>query len=99
MVFRKRKSCQDHVFVLKNIIDIKLKEKKSIFACFVDFSSAYDYINRELMLLALKYIGIGGNFLDAVKQLLSNTEYSIKINDKITDWFQTTAGLRQGQND
>ena len=48
--FRKRRSCQDHVFVLKNIIDIKLKEKKSIFACFVDFSSAYDYINRELTL-------------------------------------------------
>ena len=31
--------------------------------------------------------------------LCKKTECTIKINDKVTDWFQTYAGIRQGQND
>ena len=31
--------------------------------------------------------------------LYKNTKSAVKVNDKVTDWFTTEAGVRQGQND
>ena len=33
------------------------------------------------------------------KAMYDETEAAVKINDKITHWFHTKAGVRQGQND
>ena len=97
--FRKGRSCQDHIFVLSNLIEHKLKLRKSVFACFVDFFSAFDFLNRDLMMHTLKNNGIDGKFLNIIRQIYKNTQYSIRINDKYTDWFQTKSGVKQGQND
>ena len=44
-------------------------------------------------------IGITGNFLEIIRTLYKNTKCAVKVNDKVTDWFTTEAGVRQGQND
>ena len=31
--------------------------------------------------------------------MYETTEYAVRVNDKITDWFPTEAGIRHGQND
>ena len=65
--FRKGRSCLDHIFVLHSVITAKLKEKKSVYAGFIDFSSAYDFVNRDLLLYALRSIGIEGKMLGIIK--------------------------------
>ena len=65
----------------------------------MDFTSAFDFVNRELLQYGLKEIGINGSFLKLVKALYTGTECAIKLNGELTDWFSTTAGVRQGQND
>ena len=52
--FRKNRSCLDHIFVLSSILRSRLVEKKSTFACFVDFSKAFDFVNRTFLMIALK---------------------------------------------
>ena len=59
--FRKGRSCQDHIFVLSNLIEHKLKLRKSVFACFVDFCSAFDFLNRDLMMHTLKTMVLMAN--------------------------------------
>ena len=97
--FRKGRSCLDHIFVLHSVITAKLKEKKSVYACFIDFSSAYDFVNRDLLLYALRSIGIEGKMLGIIKAFYTGTQSAVKINQKMTEWFNTYAGVRQGQND
>ena len=97
--FRQGRSCQDHVFVLSSIIDMKLYKKNAVYSCFVDFSSAFDFVNRNLLIHSLADIGVNGKFLDIVKSLYRNTQSAIKINSHVTQWFDTKAGVRQGQND
>ena len=97
--FRKGRSCLDHIFVLQSVITAKLKEKKSVYACFIDFSSAYDFVNRDLLLYALRSIGIEGKMFGIIKALYTCTQPAVKINQKMTEWFNTYAGVRQGQND
>ena len=47
----------------------------------------------------LKNNGIDCKFLNIIRQIYENTQCSIRINDKCTDWFQTKSGVKQGQND
>ena len=97
--FRKGRSCEDHVFVLDSIIREKLLDKKHVYGCFVDFSFAFDFINRDLLIHVLAKFGIKNNFIRIMEALLTNTESAIKFNGKTTRWFPTKAGIRQGQND
>ena len=97
--FRSSRSCLDHIFVLTAVVRSRLQEMKSTFCYFVDFSKAFDFVNRNLLILALQQAEIQRKFLSMVKVMYRETRSSIRINDNITDWFITEAGVRQGQND
>ena len=56
--FRNGRSCEDHIFVLSSIIRNNLYANKMVFGCFVDFASAFDFLNRDLLIDALEKIGI-----------------------------------------
>lgn len=47
--FRKKHSCLDHLGILSLIIDTRRKLKQSTYALFVDFSKAFDRIDRDLL--------------------------------------------------
>ena len=97
--FCSHRSCEDYVFVLDSIIRLKLLDKKTVYGCFVDFSSAFDSLNRDLLMYVLQKYGIQNDFANIIKVLYKGTECAIKLNDKTTEWFPIYAGVRQGQND
>ena len=70
-----------------------------MYGCFVDFSSAFDSLNRDLLMYVLQKYGIQNDFANIIKVLYKGTACAIKLNDKTTEWFPTYAGVRQGQND
>jgi hypothetical protein len=45
--FRSKMSTVDNVFVLNSLINHVLNQGKQLFALFVDFSKAFDYVVRE----------------------------------------------------
>ena len=47
--FRPNRSCTDHLITLTIIINTRKITRKSTFIGFVDFSKAYDKINRNLL--------------------------------------------------
>ena len=51
--FRQEHSCQDHIFSLVMIFKNRNDKKKSTFCCFVDYSAAFDLVDRDLLLFAL----------------------------------------------
>ncbi len=48
--FREGRSCVDHIFTLSSIIRNKIQQKQDIYACYVDFRKAFDFLDREMML-------------------------------------------------
>jgi len=40
--------------------------------------------------------GISGPFLDLIKSLYENVESAVKVNNKLTDWFEIQNGVKQG---
>lgn len=92
--FRRQRSCLDHIFSLNSVI----QNNNSTFVTFIDLQKAFDTVDRELLQYCLLTHGIDGNFYHSIKSLYSNTESCVRLNDKYTDWFRCSVGVRQGDN-
>ena len=61
--FRPDYRTTDHIFTIKTILNKYLyKNKKQVFACFVDFSKAFDSLSHEALFQKYYTLGIKGNF-------------------------------------
>ena len=88
----------DHLLVLKHLINKYLKlKKKKIFVCFFDLKKAFDFVPRiKLFNKLLTQYEIGGKFLKILKNLYTNNEMFVKLDNGLTQPFKTTTGLKQG---
>ena len=96
--FRKGRSCEDHAFVLTNLIQDRIDQRKSTYVSFIDFEKAFDWINRDLLLYKLIMNGIDGKFYFAIKSLYCQTSSCVKLNNILSSSFNTISGVRQGDN-
>ena len=79
--FRKKRSCQDHIYVLDSIIRNRLDENNSTFCAFVDLQKAFDCVNRDFLMHKLLNAGINGKMYFAVQNIYSMTESCVKLNN------------------
>ena len=96
--FRPRRSCLDHIFSLHNICQIRLNHNQDAFLTIIDFSKAFDYVQREYMLHKLMNLGIKGNIYSAIKSLYTNPISAVMLNGELGDWIPVAAGVRQGDS-
>ena len=94
--FRANRSCEDHIFVMDSLINTRLKDNKSLYAAFIDFTKAFDLVDRDLLFLQLLNNGLDGNLYFALKSLYVQTSANIRVNNYTTDWFDINNGVRQG---
>lgn len=94
--FRKDRNCLDHISSVYLICDTRLKLKQNTFVAFIDFSKAYDHINRDLLWRKLYEYGIHGTFYNALLSLYNNVESCVRINGLYTDYFNIQSGVKQG---
>ena len=95
--FQKQCRTSDHILTLKSVVKkyVTLGEKK-LYACFVDLEKAFDSVWHKGLFCKLESNGITGKSLDLIKDLYNKTKCAIKIDNRITDFFSYTKGVRQG---
>ena len=86
-----RNSCS-----LTSIAQTRIKKRQSTFIGFVDFSKAYDRIDRNSLWTKLSNLGMTGNILNAIGQLYSHVECAVRVNGHVTPWFKVDSGVKQG---
>jgi hypothetical protein len=96
--FRSGRACIDHIFSLTSIIRNAIAKKSEIFACFVDFQKAFDFVDRDLLMYKLLSDNVNGKFYEVIKSIYSSTMACIRINGKHTNWFDINHGVRQGDS-
>ena len=96
--FRKGQSTNDHLFVLKTLIDSFKSQKKTLFTCFIDLSKAFDSVWREALYYKLFQLGISSKFVKIIRSLYSNVQSKIKIHNLLSDTINIDVGTRQGCN-
>ena len=97
--FREKRSTIDHLTTITSIMENRKAVKKSTIVVFVDFSKAYDTINRELLWTKLATYGIDGRMFQFLRSIYSNVKYAVKVNHHKTDWFCVNSGLKDVGSD
>ena len=96
--FLKDSRTSDNVFILRGLIEKQLSLGKRLFVCFVDFSKAFDLINRYILFYKLIKMGYGGRLLDTVRNLYSKTFFHVKMNGLLSPPILDVFGVNQGGN-
>ncbi len=96
--FRKDRSCVDHIFSITSIIRNKLNEGSDVYVAYVDFRKAFDLVNRDMLLFRMLEYGIDGKMYFAIKNIYAKASCSVRVNDLMTNWFDTSQGVKQGDN-
>ena len=69
-----------------------------MYACFVDFSKAYDSVWRVGLLYKLILNGLSTKFIHLIKSMYKDLQLSVKLSDGVTPFFDSLLGVMQGCN-
>ena len=95
--FRQNRSCLHQIFALQTLTLNKCKlSHSSIFASFIDFQKAFDYVNREMLVKKLSRMGVQGTILEVLQQMYGETENVVWVNGHFMDRFPSNKGVWQG---
>ena len=94
--FRQNRSCKEHIYTLTGIIRHQIAKSAPVFASFFDLEKAFDWVDRDLLMYKLLCYGINGKMYKAFLSLYNNTMSCVQINQMLTNWFQVTSRVKQG---
>ena len=95
---RRGYSTVDNIFCLQSLVQKYLSKKSGRFyILFVDFSKAYDSVNRSKLWEVLIQNGLKGKILDILQSMHKDVLAAVKFDrNKITDYFRCMNGVKQG---
>ena len=96
--FRSRYRTSDHVFILNTILNSYFHKGKRVYACFVDFSKAYDSVWRDGLLHKLILNGLSFKFVSLISYMYDDLQMTVKLSNGITPYFSSLMGVMQGCN-
>ena len=96
--FRNGYSTLDHIFVLNSIVDLYLSKKKRVYTAFIDYTKAFDLIDRTSLWRKLLAHNINGKILRVIFNMYANAKSCIRSGHKLSDFFTCKRGVRQGEN-
>ena len=67
--FRKMHSTTDNIFILHSLVNLYPTKKKRLFCTFVDFSKAFDQVNRSFLWVKMLKSNISGNCFNMIKNM------------------------------
>ena len=94
--FRSGRSCIDHLYALVTILRNRKEMGKDTFLAFVDFKTAFDLVDRNMLLYKLAITGIRGRMYTAISSLYNNPQSRVVLNDHETNYFNCPMGVKQG---
>ena len=95
--FRSGMSTTDNSFVLHGVITHLLNEGKRLYCGFVDFSKAFDYVNRDIIWYKLIHLGISGKMLNIIKSIYADIKSRVKYKNDLSTSYDCYLGVRQGE--
>ena len=96
--FRPKHSTLDHIFALHILTKFYIDQKKPLFCAFVDYSKAFDFIDRTYMWQKLLTSNINGKVFNVIKNIYENAKSQVSFKNTLTSQFPCQVGVRQGEN-
>ena len=62
----------------------------------LDFSAAFDRVNRKVLIFKLRQLGVGGPFLSILTEFLSNRLQRVVVDGQVNECRNVISGVPQG---
>ena len=96
--FRPQHSTLDHILALHILSRFYIDQRKRLFCAFVDYSKAFDFIERAYLWQKLISTNITGKVLTVIRKMYENAKSQVIFNNTLSDPFPCEVGVRQGEN-
>lgn len=67
-----------------------------MFTMFVDYKSAFNLVDHDLLKYSLRKLGIGGRIMQAYEAIYACSLCAINVNGVLTPFYESVVGTRQG---
>ena len=94
--FRKGRSCEEHIFTLRQILEQCQEWKTPCYVNFTDFENAFDSIHRESIWCILRHYGIPCKIVTIIKMLYEGFKSKVICGQNLTEEFDIKTGVKQG---
>ena len=88
----------DNIFILQGLIERQLILGKSLHICMVDFSKAFDLVNRNILFFKLIRAGFHGKVIDTLRSLYRKIVFRVKCKGLLSPPIRDSYGVNQGGN-
>ena len=86
----------DNLFIINGLIQRQILLGKSLVLCFVDFSKAFDLVNRDILFYKIMKSGWHGKVIDTLRNLYNKTSYKVKKDGWVSYLIKNVLGVNQG---
>ena len=94
--FRPNRGTRDHIFNLRNILEKCREYNKDLYACFIDYSKAFDCVVHKRMWQIMIDMGFSRHLVKLIESLYESQEAAVRVDGETSDWFNVGKGVRQG---
>jgi hypothetical protein len=94
--FRKNRNTIDMMFCSKRIAEYGREKRLEVYKCYIDFTKAYDKVDREVLWKILIKIGVPKNLVELIKSLHVGAKATARMDGIFSEEFLLEVGLKQG---
>jgi len=94
--FRARKSTIDQLSTPRRLYKKYAKFGKYLYVYCIDFQKAFDSIWRAGLWHMIRFLGYSEKIVRVLQTLYENTMSAVRVDGRLTDWFETTVGVLRG---
>ena len=95
--FKNDRRTTDNIFILNAIIERQKYKRKPLYVCFVDFTKAFDYVNRAALYYKLARRGVKGKMLNIICSMYTKAKCRVKWSNNLGEkYIDSSYGVLQG---
>ncbi len=94
--FKENARTSDNLFILQSIVNRQTFKNKPLYVCFVDFTKAFDYVNRYALYYKLIKRGVKGKLLNLICDMYKKAKCRVKWKGKVGSEIDSEYGVLQG---
>ena len=94
--FKQGSQATDKLFIFNALFDKYKALKRPLYICYIEFKSAFDFVNRHALLFKLLSKGFTGKIFPILWNIFSKTKSRVQWNSKIGELFDNMCGVLQG---
>ena len=84
------------LFVVRRLQELGRARKIPLYMCFIDLQKAHEPVDQELLWVVLARFDVPEKMLTVIRQFPEGMRPCVRTDDKHSEWFGVTQGLRQG---